>query len=170
MVLVRLVVKMREGGKRGHQSLPRPGCAGNNGRLEKARTGSGVPVFLMLLAAMGNASAATVILDRGTFGSSYALLRAVADRVAVEVDRLIPGQSASYSADGVVCYVGPDTPITLVQAKGDLRIALSTKILPANYAEFVFELAHELAHVKKWTRITTTTWWKRSLWRFRLGS
>jgi hypothetical protein len=148
MALVRLVVKMRKGGKRGHQSLPRPGCAGNNGRFEKARTGSGVPVFLVLLAAMGNASAATVILDRGTFGNSYALLRAIADRVGVEVDRLIPGQSAAYSADGIFCYVGPGTPITLVGAKGDIKIALSAKVLPANYAEFVFELSHELAHVK----------------------
>jgi len=35
-----------------------------------------------------DAVATKLILDRGTFGNSYALLRAIADRVAVEVDRL----------------------------------------------------------------------------------
>ena len=95
MALARLVVKMREGGKRGHQGPPRPGCAGNNGRFEKARTGRGVPVFLMLLEAMGNASAATGFWTTKSFGKSYALVHTIADRVAVEVDRLIPGQSAN---------------------------------------------------------------------------
>jgi hypothetical protein len=102
-----------------------------------------------------DANATKVTLDRRTFGTSYGLLQTIANRVAVEVDRLIPGQSASLRTraaaappSGIFCYIGPDAPITLVDPEQNVRIVLSAKVLPTNYAEFVFELAHELAHVK----------------------
>ncbi len=102
-----------------------------------------------LVCQAARANATKVILDRATFGGSYALLRAVADRVAVVVDRLIPGQATSYPADGIPCSIGAaEAPVTLVGAKGGVRIVLSAKVLPTNYSELVFELAHELAHVK----------------------
>ena len=103
-------------------------------------------------------SAAAANIDRASFGNSYAVLRAIADRVAVEVDRLIPGQvipgqAPSYPAGGIFCYIAGDAPVTLLGARQNdasqnASIGLSSRVLPANYAEFVFELAHELAHVK----------------------
>lgn len=111
---------------------------------------------LIWLAAAGAACAAPnpsptrLILDRATFGNSYALFRAIADRVAVEVDRLIPGQvmpgqTPADPSGGIFCYIAGDAPVTLLgagqnDAHHNPSIALSTRVLPANYAEFVFEL------------------------------
>ena len=108
-----------------------------------------------------------IILDQDTFPSPTRLaLKYEADRVSAAVDNLIPGQVGSYSTSDILCFVAPATwdndpqgppPITLVGTRRSgepnavhphaLRIALHRKVLQDG-GEFIFELSHELAHVK----------------------
>lgn len=108
-----------------------------------------------------------VRIDRTTFQAGADALQALADRVSLQVDELIPGQVASYPPDGILCFVAPSSwnraandppPITLAgrtrpgepdySRPYSVRIALHSSVLPENQPELVYELAHELAHVK----------------------
>ena len=111
------------------------------------------------------------MLDRETFPAArYREMQMIADRVALTVDQLIPGQVESYPESGIVCFIAPKAwkdepihppPITLVGPKQNgepeaarpnvVRIALTDQVLFSTYTgepEMVFELAHELAHIK----------------------
>jgi hypothetical protein len=112
-----------------------------------------------------------VKLDRQTFPQSrYLDMQTIADKVAIAVDQLIPGQVESYPRMGIVCFIAPRAwnnaprhppPVTLTgwSEAGEpdtthpntVRIALNDQVLHSPYSgdpELVFELAHELAHVK----------------------
>ncbi len=112
-----------------------------------------------------------VLLDQETFPlSRYREMQMIADKVALTVDQVIPGQVESFPDSGIVCYIAPKAwnddhlhppPITLVGPKQNgepesahqntVRIAVNDQVLSSTYAgeaEFVFELTHELAHVK----------------------
>ena len=108
-----------------------------------------------------------VVVDKETFRYFYNEMQQTADNVSLTVDHLIPGQSAAYPAAGILCFVAPEAwhgavndppPITLVGAsrQGEplaahpysVRIALDRSVLPKNQPELIYELAHELAHVK----------------------
>jgi len=125
--------------------------------------------FFLSGAVPGYAGTATmhVKLDRETFPpKSLITLQNLADRVAATIDRLIPGRVTKSNQPEFLCYIAPDfwrgaaydpPPITLIGAArlgepkaaraGTVRIALDSLVLP-NHAELVYELAHELAHVK----------------------
>lgn len=112
-----------------------------------------------------------VLLDRETFPSArYGSMQSIADKVALTIDQLIPGEVESYPRAGIVCFIaraawkldgGHFPPITLVGPKevgepgrthpNTVRIALNDQVLQRTYSgepELVFELAHELAHIK----------------------
>ncbi len=104
-----------------------------------------------------------VVVAAETFPSSVrAAMQARADEVASLVDRIIPGLPSGYSQNGIICFIAPhdfrNAPITLPPQPlkpGEprsidphrIRIALSG-ILPNDEQRFVFQLSHELAHVK----------------------
>lgn len=109
-----------------------------------------------------------VVLDKETFRFFYNEMQQTADNVSLTVDHLIPGRSAAYPAAGIIlCFVAPEAwhsavndppPITLVGAsrQGEpqaarpysVRIAVHRLVFPKNEPELIYELAHELAHVK----------------------
>ncbi len=131
----------------------------------------GILIFLMVFGLAGESRAIDgrgVVLDRDTFGDSYSALQRIANRLFDEVDHLIPGKMPNFPYMEIRCFIAPDAwqsaasdppPITLVgpSRPGEPstvrpytpRIALSTAVsLPQNESEFIFELAHELAHLK----------------------
>jgi hypothetical protein len=111
-----------------------------------------------------------VILDRETFGASAASLQPVADRVASEVDNLIPGTPSDYPENGIICFEPESSwssdpshpaPITLIGPKllgepaatsgNTIRIALYG-VKPDYQGRLIYQLSHELAHVKMGVR------------------
>src|SRR5258708_5528982 len=111
-----------------------------------------------------------VILDKETFGASAVSLQPVADRVASEVDNLIPGTPSEYPEDGIICFEAEGSwnsdpshpaPITVIGPKllgepaatsgNTIRIALNA-VKPADVRRLSYQLSHELAHVKMGVR------------------
>ncbi len=108
-----------------------------------------------------------VVLDHETFhAENYSMLQAFADRVALDVDLLIPGAPKDYPETEIVCFEASETwgkdlahpaPITLIGPKllgeplstkgGLIRIAVFG-VQPLYLRRFAYQLAHELAHVK----------------------
>ncbi len=119
----------------------------------------------MLLAASAQTR---VLLDPETFPvkEETAVLQAVADRVAQEVDALIPGPGPGVGGDPIICFEIPPAwqkmgiqaaPLTLHGLKlpgeptgvraGTVRIALSS-VRPHDRWRLAYQLSHELAHIK----------------------
>ena len=107
-----------------------------------------------------------VILDQETFGANAARLQPLADRVASEVDNLIPGSLSEYPENGIICFEPESSwssdpshpaPITLIGPKlggepaatsgNTIRIALYG-VKPDYEGRLIYQLSHELAHVK----------------------
>jgi hypothetical protein len=116
-----------------------------------------------------------VALDRETFSpSDYLALQQLADTVAQTVDELIPGRMSEFIYGDILCYQVRDTddpaletamhaPITIsatirythepsAVVAGRTRIALYG-VEPLRRERFVYQLAHELAHVKMGVRL-----------------
>ena len=115
-----------------------------------------------------------VILDPETFRENFSIVQAHADLVAFNIDRLIPGQTSDYPDDGIVVFEGSPEfqvsahysgPVTLMGPKlaGEptrtsadiVRIGLSGT-QPAYMRRFIYQLAHELAHVKMGPRVSNS--------------
>ena len=103
--------------------------------------------------------------------ATVAKLQPLADKTARIIDELVPGPSQDYPSDGIICFEAPLTwvadgnapaPITYANGLvkddppeahgGVVRIALGdgSAVSPE---EFVFQLSHELAHVKMGHRV-----------------
>jgi len=111
-----------------------------------------------------------VILDQETFGASAASLQPVADRVASEVDSLIPGTVHDYPENGIICFEPESSwsgdpshraPITLIGPKllGEPAATSGNTISIALYGvkpdyqwRLVYQLSHELVNVKMGVR------------------
>jgi len=111
-----------------------------------------------------------VILDRETFSpQSLKEFEPLAIEVSGVVDTLIPGTPIDYPKSGIICFEAPvnwaqiddgahPAPITLSGPKnrgepigtvaGTIRIALNGVQRPIDTSRFIFQLSHELAHVK----------------------
>lgn len=109
-----------------------------------------------------------VLLDPVSFkGPRYAMMQAVADAVAEDVNRLIPGTPSDFTKQSaIICFEADavwnrdnarKAPITLVGPKldgepspvrgGTVRIALNG-VAPADRWRLALQLSHELAHLK----------------------
>jgi hypothetical protein len=116
-----------------------------------------------------------VALDHETFSpSDYLALQQLADTVARTVDELIPGRMSEFIYGDILCYQVRETddsaleaavhaPITVsatiryahepsAVVAGRTRIALYG-VEPLRRERFVYQLAHELAHVKMGVRL-----------------
>ena len=117
--------------------------------------------FLLGARAVAQDPRLRVILDPTTFaGPTYQAMQDTANQVALVVEQLIP--DASPDDTDVFCFAPPPgwghAPITLAgepqpgepaaSALYSVRVALSRSVLPADWARFAFQLAHELAHVR----------------------
>ena len=109
-----------------------------------------------------------VLLDQASFRTSDRnRLQLLADRVATQVDRLVPGQGSGVTGS-ILCYQVHEgeldfeqeigAPVTISAnlryphepndvVPGQIRIALFA-IDPLREGRFVYQLSHELAHVK----------------------
>jgi hypothetical protein len=65
-----------------------------------------------------------VILDKETFGPSVTLLQPVADRVAFEVDNLIPGTPSDYPEDGIICFEAESSWNSTLPIQRRLRLSV----------------------------------------------
>ncbi len=109
-----------------------------------------------------------VLLDQASFPTAdRTRLQLLADRVATQVDRLVPGQGSGVTGS-ILCYQVHEgeldfeqeigAPVTISAnfryphepndvVPGQIRIALFA-IDPLREGRFVYQLSHELAHVK----------------------
>jgi hypothetical protein len=118
-----------------------------------------------------------VVLDRETFPSAnYAELQRVADVVAQNVDQLIPGRMSEFVYGDILCYLVKENDVEAVHQSsapitisanyklsfepkaviaGHTRIAVNGLGSVEHFLEgqFVYQLAHELAHVKMGVRL-----------------
>ncbi len=123
-----------------------------------------------ILAAQPRPVTLKIKLDQETFTpAARTELQPIADMVAQLVDKLIPGAPLDYPPLGILCFEAPvlwqskewhfsAAPVTLSGLKllgeperstgGQLRIALSVVEGYNDAPQFVFQLSHELAHVK----------------------
>lgn len=119
----------------------------------------GLACILWNIPSLAEVAPFRVVLDEVTFPpQTYSLMQGTADKVANLVEQLIPAREGS---DVVLCFVAPagwHAPITIVgaplpnepaaSAQHPLRVAVSWDVLPTDQQKFVFQLAHELAHIK----------------------
>ncbi len=109
-----------------------------------------------------------IVLDPTTFPKiSRPLLQETADQVAKTIDELIPGDYPGSSSSTILCFVADgkwaDKPRALVgkpwkiEPPGarlyTMRVALTPQVLPGAWQRLVFQLAHELAHLKMDARV-----------------
>ena len=129
---------------------------------------------LLSIAAEGQSPSTKVHLDPSTFRSGdYGPLQQLADQVALQIDQLIPGQVYEFVRGPILCYQVHENetdsereigaPVTISAnfryshespsvVPGTTRIALFG-IDPLREQRFVYQLAHELAHVKMGVRV-----------------
>lgn len=127
----------------------------------------------LLISSMCSARAATlsrtkIVLDPSTFPKiSRPLLQDTADQVARVVDDMIPGGYPSQTTPRILCFVAKgnwaDKPRALVgkpwkiepvqASKYTMRIAVAPEVLPGAWQRFVFQLSHELTHLKMDARV-----------------
>ncbi len=130
-------------------------------------------LFVAFCCALGSRAKAQVpptkvLLDQASFRTSdRTRLQLLADRVATQVDRLVPGQGIGVTGS-ILCYQVHEgeldfeqeigAPVTISATfrypherndvvPGQVRIALFA-IDPLREGRFVYQLSHELAHVK----------------------
>jgi len=109
-----------------------------------------------------------IVLDPTTFPKiSRPLLQETADQVAKAVDELIPGGYPHTSSSSILCFVAngtwKDMPRALVgnpwkmeptnAKKYGMRVALTPNVLPGAWQRLVFQLSHELTHLKMDARV-----------------
>jgi hypothetical protein len=153
-----------------------------NWRKQKATT-TWLLMWIVLLIVKATASAqqpsTKLTLDRETFSpAGYAALQELAHQVAATIDQLIPGQVSEFVHGDILCFQvttktlgkatdAPSPPVTIsndyklsyeptASVAGRTRIALFEvePLYTTSYrARFVYQLSHELAHVKMGVRI-----------------
>jgi hypothetical protein len=118
---------------------------------------------LVCSAKTGSKSATQIVLDPSTFPKiSRPLLQDTADQVARVLDEMIPGEYPGGRSPKILCFVANgkwgDKPRALVgkpwkiepvdASKYAMRIAVTPEVLPGAWQRLVFQVSHELAHLK----------------------
>ncbi len=138
-----------------------------------------VVFWLITLAISAQQPPTKVVLDHETFSpAGYAGLQQLANQVVGTIDQLIPGQVSEFVHGNIICFQvttrtslkAPNVsspPITLstdyklsyeptTTVAGRTRIALfevEPLYAPSYRERFVYQLSHELAHIKMGVRV-----------------
>lgn len=114
-----------------------------------------------------------VVLDHETFSAdTYVSLQRAADLVSHAVDDLIPGKMSEFVYGDILCYqIQPTNTAALIAIHAPITISANYKlpyepkdVIPGhtrialsyagvNVGQFVYQLAHEIAHVKMGVRL-----------------
>jgi len=131
-------------------------------------------LILLCIPCTAQTSFAThIVLDRETFpAESYPELQRIANLVSQDIDRLIPGKMSEFAYDDIFCYqIKPTDTVALgvirapITISADYRLPYEPQyVIPGrtrfalsyagiNVGQFVYQLAHEIAHVKMGVRL-----------------